>query len=248
MVEVKILGISSSPRHGNAEILVKTALEAAADLGDVQNEFISLAGKKILGGCKACYACFTQLLAKPLCPVYNDDLNEVLERMMNADGIIVGTPVYFSSIPSQLKSLIDRSMIVYGNAGFKLRNKVGGAIAVAADRHGGHGDAIQVIHRWFLMHDMIIVGTGPVRPTSGYEGAMALQGWPDTVVSNSPEALRAVKQDKLGTDTARNLARRVTETAKVIKAGFGQVRSEELAWPKGSVPVLKYFERYKKPI
>lgn len=248
MVNVKILGISCSPRHGNTEILVKEALEEALKLGGVNEEFISLAGKKIQGGCKACYKCFTHedSSVKPSCSTYDDDLNEVLDRMIKADGVIIGTPVYFGSISSQLKCLMDRSMIVYGNAGFLLRNKVGGAIATSADRHGGHEDAIHVVHKWFFLHDMIIVGTGPVRPTSGYEGAMGLQGWPNMVTSNTREALTAVKQDELAINTCRNLGRRVTEIAKVLKAGFMRIHSGELAWPYGPVTLSKYFEHYKK--
>ena len=81
MERVRILGLSGSPRHGNTEILVNEALEAAAKLGDVDVEFTSLADKKIKGGCEACYVCFTQPLAEPLCTVYEDDLNEILKKI-----------------------------------------------------------------------------------------------------------------------------------------------------------------------
>lgn len=190
LIKVKILGISGSPRHGNTEILVKEALKAGEELSGVETELISLATAKIDGGCKADYACWkksTRELFPYQCVTYKDDVNKIMAKMIESDGIIIGTPVYWGSIPSQLKALFDRSMPV--EIDFVLRNKVGGAIAVAAERHGGHEGSIADIHKWFLIHDMIICGVGPERPKTtlgGHYGAMALQGFPNPVHSNVP--------------------------------------------------------------
>ena len=239
VVKVRILGISGSPRHGNTEILVKEALKAAKELSGVETEIISLADVKIEGGCKAEYSCWkesTRARFKYQCVTYKDDVNKILAKTMEADGIIIGTPVYWGSIPAQLKCLFDRSMPV--EIDFCLRNKVGGAIAVAVERHGGHEGSIADIHRWFLIHDMIVCGVGPERPKKtlgGHYGAMALQGYPYPVHSNEPGDDTAVLQDDIGMAAARFLGKRVTELAKVVKAGLAGVSDRELGWPKGPV-------------
>jgi multimeric flavodoxin WrbA len=235
MVKVRILGIAGSPRHGNTEIIVKEALKAAKELPDVETEFVSLADAKIEGGCKGEYACWKiskEELAKRLCLTYKDDLNSILRKMMDADGIIVGSPVYWGSVPAQLKNLIDRSMPLE-IANMALRNKVGGVLAVAVDRHGGHEGTVADILRWFILMDMIICGVGPEfegRTPAG--GAMALQGFPKPVMSLQPGERSAVLQDKSGLTSVRYLGRRVTELAKIVKAGIAGIEEKELAWPK----------------
>jgi len=239
MSKVKIFGLSGSIRHGNTEILVKEALKAAAELPNVETEYMALADLNIAGGCTARYTCWRKPSLEHPCRDYKedrDDVNRILRAMVSADGIIVGVPVYWGSVPAQMKCVIDRSMSV--EAGFLLRNKVGGGIAVAAERHGGHELAIETLHRWFLVHDMIICGVGPARPTTsigGHQGAMAVQGFPYPVHSDEPGESEAVLQDDIGMGAARCLGRRVAELTKIVKAGLDSFSESELAWPKGRV-------------
>jgi len=247
MVKVRILGIAGSPRHGNTEIIVKEALNAAEELGDVETELIAIADKKILGGCPStvCYKCITNPSAELLCQYYEDDVNDIFRSMMISDGIIIGTPVYFGSIPAQLKCVIDRSIPGVAS-GFQFRNKVAGVITVSLDRNTCEGAMIN-LWRWFLTHDMIIVGVGPVRPEKGvgsYYGATALQGYPYPVSTLSREGSSAVKQDEVGMAAARFLAKRVTEMAKIVKSGLSQLQPEELAWYKQYA--LDWYEKYKQ--
>jgi len=233
---IKLLGISGSPRHGNTEILVKEALKAAEELPDVETEFVSLADVRIDGGCKATYGCwkYFQRKKEAKCVDYADDVNKVFEKIRKADGLIVGTPVYWGSVPAQFKALIDRSMSLE-IADFALRNKVGGAIAVAVEREGGHESAISTIHFWFFTHDMIVCGVGPERPPTsigGLTGAMAVQGFPYPVHSLEPGERSAVKKDEIGMAASRFLGKRVAELTKIVKAGLQHVPNEELGWPK----------------
>jgi multimeric flavodoxin WrbA len=237
--EVKILGLSGSIRHGNTEILVQEALKAAAELPNVATDYLALADLKVAGGCTARYTCWRHPSVEHPCRDYKedrDDVNRILRAMMAADGIVVGVPVYWGSIPAQFKCVIDRSMAVEG--GFLLRNKVGGAIAVAAERHGGHELAIETLHRWFMIHDMIICGVGPERPATslgGHQGAMAVQGFPYPVHSDQPGENEAVRQDPIGMGAAHFLGRRVAEMARIVKTGLEMVPQSHLAWPKGRV-------------
>lgn len=102
----KVLIISGSPRvNGNSDILCDQFAKGAGQSGN-QVEKISLAGKKI-GFCTACYAC-----EKGECP-QNDDVPGILKKMLDSDVIVLATPVYFYTMAAQLKSLIDRSVMVY---------------------------------------------------------------------------------------------------------------------------------------
>lgn len=102
----RILILSSSPRrNGNSDLLCDRFAEGAKKSGH-QVEKIRLAGKKI-GYCTACYAC---KMGK--CP-QNDDVPEILEKMLAADVIVLATPVYFYTMCAQLKALIDRTVAIF---------------------------------------------------------------------------------------------------------------------------------------
>ena len=229
---VNILGIAGSPRHGNTDVMVKTALEAAASTGDVETDFFSTADFEI-NGCTSCYKC-TKTTMEHLClgrEVRKDDANQLFKRMIDADGWLVGVPVYFGSIPAQFKALIDRSMAVE-MAGYGFRNKVAGALTVAFDRNGGLERTITDLQSWFLIHDMIPVSVGPERPDHGigcYWGATCLQGWPYPIHSSEMEkSLKGVKEDVIGIQQTKYLGMRVAEMTKVIKAGYEKA---DTVWP-----------------
>jgi len=102
MCKIKIIGISGSPhRNGNTAKLVKRVLEGCEE-GGAEVEFLSLGNKKI-SFCKACYQC----LKKGQC-ILADDLNEIREKMIRADGIVIGSPTYERDIAGQLKTFFDR--------------------------------------------------------------------------------------------------------------------------------------------
>ena len=192
---MKVIGISGSPRpEGNTTLLVREALNAVAEEG-IETEFISLADKE-LNPCIGCNLC----KETGKCQII-DDIEEILEKMKEADGIILGSPVYFGGVSAQLKMLMDRSRPL--RMGFQLRNKVGGAIAVGASRNGGQETTIQQIHNFFLIHSMIVVGDND--PTAHYGG---------TGVGKSPGDC---KDDNIGLETARNLGKNVAEVVKLIK-------------------------------
>jgi len=243
MVTVKILGVSGSPRHGNTEILVQEALSGAEELPNVKTEFISLVDKKIAGGCKACFNCLKKPSSDLLCrgPGLKDDVNDILRKMIEADGIILGTPTYWGSVTSQLKCVIDRVQSVE-SAGMLLRNKVGGAITVACNRQGGQEGAVLDILKFYLISDMIPVSVGPERPEEGlvgFYGVQGQQGFPHRVASWLPGGKSACRQDEMGMKAARNLGKRVAEFAKIVKAGLAAMSDVELAWPKGPISPWK---------
>jgi multimeric flavodoxin WrbA len=227
--EVKILGCAWSPRHGNTEIQVREALDAAAQIPGVTTEFYSIAGKK-MQPCKATMKCEKSPSREKLCQCYKPDadaFHEVAEKVFAADGIIFGCPVYWMSVTAELKAFMDRSMSAE-MLGMPWRNKAAGFLTVAWDRQGGLEHCVHTMAAWAQMHDMVVVGVGPERPEKsigGYTGAMALQGFPFP-----DEAKDAIRQDEMGMHATRCVGWRVTEMAKVLKVGLGGLDDDELKW------------------
>jgi multimeric flavodoxin WrbA len=192
---VKIIGIVGSPRKGgNTENLVNEALESAKQCG-VDVELITLSNANI-EPCVACEIC----KATGECAIY-DDISNILTKMVESHGMIIGSPVYFGNVSSQLKILMDRSRPLRGD--FKLKNKVCGAISVGGSRNGGQETTINAIHSFLLIHDAIIVGDGA--PLAHYGGTG--MGGPKGETT----------KDDTGKETSRNLGRRVAELALQIE-------------------------------
>ncbi len=191
---MKVIGISGSPRdNGNTAILVKEALNKAKECG-AEIEFINLSGLE-LNPCTACNVCKDEGQC-----IINDDLNEIFDIMANADGIIIGSPVYFGGVSSQVKMLIDRSRPL--RKGFQLGNKIGGAISVGASRNGGQETTIRQIHDFMLIHNMIIVGDN--EPTAHYGG---------TGVGG---AVGDCNNDNHGLETSKNLGEKIVSVLKMM--------------------------------
>jgi len=121
---MKILGISCSPRKkGNTVILLEETLRGAAEHG-ADIELFSVSGKDIRG-CDGCYSCIT----KGECHI-QDDMQPLYEKLIEADGIVFGSPVYIYGMTAQAKAIMDR-IFALNQPGKRLANKVGGVIVVA---------------------------------------------------------------------------------------------------------------------
>ena len=119
----KVLILSGSPRkNGNSDILCDEFMRGAAQVGH-QVEKIRVAEKKI-GYCRACYAC----RGTGVCAI-KDDMADILQKMIDADVLVLASPVYFYSIDAQLKALIDRTVARWT----EVKNKEFYYIVTAAD-------------------------------------------------------------------------------------------------------------------
>ncbi len=149
---MKVLGIAGSLRpQSNTLYYVKTALEVLEKSG-IQTELVSLRGKEIKP-CTGCYDCTRQ----SMCTIQGDDFDEILEKMRTAEGLILGSPVYLSSVVPQMMALLSRATFVaYWNNKF-LAGKVGGPITVA--RRAGHNLAFSQLLLWFFMNGLIVPGS-----------------------------------------------------------------------------------------
>jgi multimeric flavodoxin WrbA len=152
---MKVVAFNGSPRKdGNTTILINHVFNEMIKEG-IETELVQLAGKRI-HGCIACYKCFQN--KDQHCSVKEDDLNECIDKMIGADGIILGSPVYFADLTSEMKALIDRAGLVSMANGGLYRNKVGASV-VALRRAGGI-QTMDSMNHFFLAGQMIIVGRG----------------------------------------------------------------------------------------
>jgi len=152
---MKVLGISGSPREGgNTETLVRTALEVLAAEG-IETDFLSLAGRPI----KGCIACGGCAKAEEIRCVQEDPAFEgVIERFIAADGVLIGSPVYFGSATPETMALLDRvGYVSRSNNNSVLRRKVGAAIVVA--RRAGQNFTFAQLNYFFLVSEMIVPGS-----------------------------------------------------------------------------------------
>ena len=145
---MKVLGIVCSPRRGgNTELLLQDSLAKAQEAG-AEVELVTLAGKTI-APCDGCYSCRNT----GKCHI-KDDMQAIYTKLLEADGIIFGTPVYFGTVCAQAKALIDRTFLF--SAERRLRNKVAGVV-VTTDRLGGTS-AFTVFSVFCNVQRMIMVG------------------------------------------------------------------------------------------
>jgi multimeric flavodoxin WrbA len=149
-----VVAFNGSPRrNGNTATMLKLAL-AELEAAGVRTELVQLGGLH-LRGCRACFGCVSKKDGS--CAVRDDELNSLIEKMLDADGIIIGSPTYFADVTTEVKALIDRAGLVARVNGNLLRRKLGAA--VVAVRRGGSIHAFDTINHLFLISEMIVVGS-----------------------------------------------------------------------------------------
>ena len=149
---MKVLGIAGSLRpKSNTLEYVEKALGVFEDAG-LETTLISLREKEIKP-CNGCYDC----VKKGVCTIKGDDFDEILAEMKEAQGLLLGSPVYLSSVVPQMMALLARATFVaYWNDKF-LSGKVGGPITVA--RRAGHNMAFSQLLLWFFINGITVPGS-----------------------------------------------------------------------------------------
>lgn len=204
-MEVKILGVSGSPRKGATRYVVQEALRAAGEIPGVETEFIDLRGKEI-HYCIHCNRCIKE--QTDYCPPFKDDMYPLYEKLLQADGFIFGSPVYQMSPTALIQAFMNRFRPLgrYISKGH-WATRVGGAIAIGGTRHGGQETTLESINNFFFCNGMTVVSGG----IFAYNGG--------SVWSNDKKE-EGAKEDEVGLSTARVVGRRVAVTAKILKTGL----------------------------
>ncbi|MEL7608679.1 MAG: flavodoxin family protein [Bacillota bacterium] len=204
---IKILGISGSPRREATEYAVQAALAAAKAFDDrIETQYISFKGKKILPCCH-CNACVRKKDGR--C-VLHDDLDDVLQSFLEADGYLIGSPVYTYCPTPQIIAMFNRmrpwrmcfpSDLMIG--------RVGGAIAVGATRNGGQEITIQIIHNMLLAREILVVGG-----SSGY--------YTGGTIWNQNKDAQGAAEDEIGLPSVEDIGRRVARYALMLRDSSGK--------------------------
>lgn len=163
-----VAAINGSPnKNGNTAFLLREALQECEKMG-AETQLIQCREALKDQRNPFCKACSSPCTAKCL---EGKELEKYYEIISRADGLLVGSPVYFGTISGQLKAFWDKSRTLRGNK--KLLNVVGGALTVGASRFGGQETTLRAIQDIFLVHGMIIVGDGYQDDDCGHIGAAA---------------------------------------------------------------------------
>jgi multimeric flavodoxin WrbA len=145
---MKILGVVGSPRKGgNTEILMREALNVAHEAG-CGTEMFLMSEKQVIP-CDACGLCFEEGAC-----VVQDDMQELYPMLDSADGIIIGSPVYFGSVSAQTKAIMDRTFALLRRRA--LKDKVAGALVVT--RRVGAVQARSLIYSFCIAQGMVVAG------------------------------------------------------------------------------------------
>ncbi|MCX6349833.1 MAG: flavodoxin family protein [Candidatus Aureabacteria bacterium] len=200
---MKVIGINGSARAGgNTALLIRHVFEPLEKAG-IETELFELAGKP-LRGCAACFGCFKAKNGR--CVFDGDAANEAIVKMLGADGIILGSPTYFADLSAQMKALIERAGFVARANDDMLRRKPGAA--VVAVRRAGAIHAFDSINHFFLISQMIVVGSSYWNIGRGRE-----QG--------------EVEQDEEGIRTMRVLGENMGWVLKKVRSQKAEGRSKK---------------------
>lgn len=200
----KILLINGSPNeHG----CTYTALKEVADTlhkNGISTEFLYL-GKQPIAGCIACGKCATTHTC-----VFNDKVNELIPKLSEYDGIVIGSPVYYAGPAGQLCAFLDR---LFYSSSYHMRGKL--AAAVVSCRRAGSSAALDRLTKYFTISNMNVVGS---------------QYW-NMVHGSCPEDVR---QDAEGLQTMRALGENMAWMLRNLEAGekaeVAPVEKEKRVW------------------
>ena len=187
---MNVLLINGSPKvNGNTAFALEQMAEVFAAEG-IETEIIQV-GSKDIRGCIGCGQCY-----KAGKCVFDDMVNEVGEKLAQADGIVVGSPVYYASPNGTLISFLDR---LFYSASYDLRMKVGASVVVA--RRGGCTAAMDVLNKYFTISQMpvasscywnMIHGAKPGEASQDPEGIRTMR----TLAKNMAFMMRAIAREK----------------------------------------------------
>jgi multimeric flavodoxin WrbA len=201
---MKVVVFNGSPKpKGNTYHAIKLVTDELEKNG-IETEIVTV-GNKMISGCIACNQCVKNKDEK--CSIKNDGVNEWIQKMKEADGIILASPVHYASVAGNMKSFLDRAFYVAGANVSLFRHKVGASL-VAVRRSGGL-PAFNELNNFLNYSEMMI-------PTSNY--------W-NVIYGTKPGE---VLQDEEGVQIMKVLGQNMAYLLKLIEFGKGSVKAPEM--------------------
>ncbi len=196
---MKVVAFNGSPnKEGNTWHALKMVTEVLEAEG-IETEIVHV-GNKAIRGCSACYQCVKN--KNEQCVLPGEPVNEWIQKMKQADGIILGSPVHYAAIGGTMKSFLDRAFFVTGVNDSMLRHKVGAAV-VAVRRSGGV-PTFEQLNNFLNYAEMLM-------PTSNY--------W-NVIHGRAPGE---VEQDLEGVQIMRVLGKNMSWLMKLVEHGKGTI-------------------------
>jgi multimeric flavodoxin WrbA len=211
---IKIIGLSGSQvKDGNVSALLEASLFPTKELKEVSYEIINLAGKKI-GPCRHCNWCISKQTTERPC-FQEDDMGSIYKKLIEADGILVASPVHFGRLSGLTADWMDRTRAFIHGKIYKLSltNKVGGAMAVAFFRGAGLETTLSSMDLFFLTHQMIVANSRMYQLGAGALSSREGKGRFEKNIRHM------TLEDDYGVQSARMLVDRVIELSRIVKAG-----------------------------
>ncbi len=176
---MKVVGFNGSPRKkGNTASSLNTVFTELAKAG-IETEMVHV-GKEKVRGCIACMGCVKE--QDEACTIKDDPVNDWIQKIKEADGVLLGSPVYFSGVAGTMKSFLDRAFFVSTSNGGLFRHKVGAA--VAAVRRSGGLPTVNTLNHYINYSEMIMPssnywnvahGLNPGEMEQDYEGKQIME-------------------------------------------------------------------------
>ena len=211
---MKVVAFNGSPqKEGNTYLGIKVVTDELEKEG-IETEIIHV-GNKAIRGCIACGQCFKNKNER--CVLPDDGVNEWIQKMKEADGIILGSPVHYSAIGATMKSFLDRAFYVSGANGNLFRHKVGASV-VAVRRSGGM-PTFEQLNNYINYSEMLM-------PTGNY--------WSVIHGTKPGEAM----EDKEGVQLMRTLGKNMAWLMKLVENGKGVIEE-----PKAEKKIYTNFIR-----
>ncbi len=154
MSKIKVIAINGSPRQNGNTFHALQIMGEQLIAENINFEILQI-GNKTISGCLSCGKCFRTGDLK--CTIHTDPVNAIMQKLKDADGIILGSPVHYSGIGGTMKSFLDRTFYVAFANGNIFRHKVGAAM-VAVRRSGGSA-TLDSLHHYFTISEMPIVSS-----------------------------------------------------------------------------------------
>ena len=213
---IKLLGICGSPiPNGNTQKILEHALAGARKFGGVETDIFTTA-KKTITSCTHCNWCMFKGEHGKYCAV-QDDLQPLFPKFLEADAILFASPVYISRMSGYMASVIDRlRAFMFGKHRGSIKNKIAGAISVAWYRHGGIETCGLSTYMSAFCLEMIPVS---VHHSGAFYGAGAVASIGGDGTFDPADKVQVLK-DEWGMRAAHDIAVRMVEMARIMKAGM----------------------------
>jgi len=209
---MKILAINGSPRKGKNTAKMLLRVLAAAEAQGAETELLELSDYNIKQ-CKGCNTC----LKKDRCSIQDDDNSRLHEKLLAADGIVLGSPVFFANVSGLMKTMIDRSRCLH-MVRQALKGKVGGAVVHAGLRYGGQELALQYLEHYLRVQGLFLADAmepwDPVERTlfaGGAIGGMLKEKGEDRLLY-----YRSIEEDPLAMDSCTLLGQNIVQLWRAV--------------------------------